>query len=89
MSRDSKLLITSALVGGVCGMAGAALSVPWRFKLTSARDRAARVLGQLENIAERMQSTLSDEDLKTPTACVLRLLTSSVPTLIWQTGFHP
>jgi len=67
MSRDSKLLITSALVGGVCGMAGAAFYVLWRGKSSSARDRASRVLSQLESVAERMQSTLSDEHHSTPT----------------------
>jgi hypothetical protein len=58
MSTSTKLLLAAAIVGGVCGVVGAALYVRWRAATRTTTDRASAVLRQLTDVADRMEQTL-------------------------------
>jgi len=58
MSTSTKLLLTAVIVGGVCGVAGAAFYVRWRATGRSLTERASTVVHQLSDVADRMERAL-------------------------------
>jgi gas vesicle protein len=58
MTSTQRLILTGALVGGICGAAAAALYVAWRAQRATADQTASRVVRQLESVADRMQHVL-------------------------------
>lgn len=58
MTAKQKLL-TAGIVGGVCGVVGVALYVWWRAREKRADDRVSMVVRQLERVADRMHSALT------------------------------
>jgi hypothetical protein len=58
MTPTGKAILTAAIVGGVCGIAGAAFYVVWRAHDRRADERVTGVLKQLETVADRMQGAL-------------------------------
>jgi len=58
MSTSTKLLLTAAIAGGVCGVVGAAFYVRWRATSRSLTERASTVVRQLADVADRMEQAL-------------------------------
>jgi hypothetical protein len=58
MSPSARLILSAAVVGGLCGAAGAALYIAWRASHRPAGERASVVLGQLEQVADRIEDSL-------------------------------
>ena len=59
MSSETKQILTCAIVGGACGMAGAALYLLWRSHRESHEDRARVLVRQMEQVARRLEGQLS------------------------------
>jgi uncharacterized membrane protein len=58
MTSTQKAILTAAIVGGVCGIAGAAFYVAWRARRKRAEERVSSVVRQLEKVADRIQGGL-------------------------------
>jgi hypothetical protein len=58
MSTSAKAILTAAIVGGVCGIAGAAFYFWWRAEHRSADERASGLVKQLSSLANRIEHTL-------------------------------
>ena len=59
MSSTQKAILYAAIVGGACGIAGAAVYLAWRSHHRSAEDRVPAVVRQLEKLADRIQHALA------------------------------
>jgi hypothetical protein len=73
--------LTAAIVGGVCGIAGAAFYVLWRASDRRGDERVASVLKQLERVADRMQGTLAPGVMPSTTAADARGVPVRLPDL--------
>ncbi|MBM3147857.1 MAG: hypothetical protein FJ000_08195 [Actinobacteria bacterium] len=58
MTDQQKGLLAAVIVGGVCGIAGAALYAAWRARDERAAQRVSGVVKQLERVADRMHAAL-------------------------------
>jgi CHASE3 domain sensor protein len=70
MGTSTRLILAAAIVGGVCGIAGAAFYVRWRATSRSLTERTSAVLRQLTDVADRMEQALTGSSgfAQTPTA---------------------
>jgi len=59
MTDTQKTVLIAAIVGGVCGIAGAALYFAWRAREGRAEERVSGVVRQLERVADRMHGALT------------------------------
>ena len=81
MTATGKAILTAAIVGGVCGIAGAALYVVWRAHDRRADERVTGVLKQLERVADRMQGALMPGTLPTAATTDARGIPIRLPDL--------
>jgi len=84
MTATGKAILTAAIVGGVCGIAGAAIYVLWRTHDRRADERVSEVLKQLDRVADRIQLALGPDALPAAPATDARGIPVRVPDL----AFH-
>ena len=59
MTDTQKAILTALILGGVCGIAGAALYAAWRAREQRDEERVSGVVRQLERVADRMHGALT------------------------------
>ncbi len=59
MTDTQKGILAALILGGVCGIAGAALHAAWRARDERAQERVSTVVRQLERLADRMHDALT------------------------------